>query len=207
MSEKLKVAIVGGFCLIVGAVIGVWGTKTAAQKAADAQVTAAWIPIHATETAEARLTQIALSATPYPTSTETPVFTPTPAYSDAINVMNNFFSWINNAGNKDDLKRSWDLETSGINGLQCREAAGCSFSSFQDWWWKWKVQYKLYDCGSNVVNVEVRYFLRDVLLASTPLAPEYCRYQLVDDHGQLKLNRGDNIEGPGADCSLTITVP
>lgn len=148
-----------------------------------------------------------VTPTPSPTPTLPPTPTQTPAYSDAIIVMNNFFSWINDAGNKEDLRRSWDLETSGAYGLQCREAAGCEFSNFQDWWWQWNVQYKLYDCGFNIVDAELSYYSRDPLLATTPSTPIFMRHQLIDDHGQLKLNRVDYIEGSGADCHLTITAP
>jgi hypothetical protein len=135
------------------------------------------------------------------------IITPTPALSNAIIVVNNFYSWINNAQNKDDLRKAWDLETSGPNGLQCREASGCQYSKFQDSWWLWKVQYKLYDCSSNLVDVELRYFKRDPSITSTPIAPLYVRYQLVQVAGELKIDKGQKIGSPGADCTLAISVP
>jgi len=140
-----------------------------------------------------------------PTETTSP--TSTPSFSEAITVMNNFYSWINDAGNKDDLMRSWNLETSGINGFQCREAAGCDFKKFSDFWFDLKVQYKLYDCGSNLVDVEIRTYNRNPLLASTPTAPTYFRYQLVEVNSELKINKGIAIEGHGADCKLQVSVP
>ena len=183
-------------------------------------------PIQYTQTAEALHTAIAattqaylplvtntstptqtLSNTPTESMTLTPSATPTPKYSDAIIVMNNFYSWINNAGNKDDLRKSWELETSGVNGLQCSESAGCDFIKFRDWWWDWKVQYKLYDCGSNIVDTEQRYYRRDPKLATTPTAPIYIRYQLVVDSGELKINSGHGVEGPGSDCQLKVQGP
>jgi len=168
---------------------------------------AAYGPIYATETAESRLTQFALSATPNPESTSTPILSPTPQYSDAIVVIENFYGWINESGNMADLIRSWNLETSGENGFQCKEAAGCSFSQFQDDWWKWKVLYKLYDCGSNIVDAKLQTYSRDPILATTPGSPFYIRYQLADVAGQLKINGGVPIEGPGADCPLIISSP
>jgi hypothetical protein len=178
-----------------------------AQEVAKAQITSVWAPIRATETAEFRLTQIILSSTPYLTSTSIPVSTPTPKYSDAIVVINNFYSWINDAGNKADLSRSWNLETTGIYGYQCKEAAGCEFPNFQDFWWKWKTYYKLYDCGSNIVDVELQYYSRNPILATTPESIFYIRYQLIDVNGPLKINGAAIIEGPGADCPLIISTP
>jgi hypothetical protein len=133
--------------------------------------------------------------------------TPTLALSNAILTLNNFYSWINNAQNKDDLRKAWDLETSGPNGLQCREASGCQYSKFQDSWWLWKVQYKLYDCGSNLVDVELRYYKRDPSIATAPTAPIYVRYQLVEAAGELKIDKGQKIGSPGVDCTLVISVP
>ena len=217
-------AIIGVGGVIIGAALGYFGTKASAdaqirvaQENANAQVTAVWIqvygPIYTTQTVEARSTERAMlvTFTPIPTSTDTPIAalegTPTESLTDAIIVMNNFYSWINNAGNKDDLLKSWNLETSGLNGFQCREAAGCEFARFRDIWWELKVQYKLYDCGSNLVDVEVRTYHRDPLLASTPNPPFFVRYELVNVNGELLINRGTGIEGPSADCELAVSVP
>ena len=218
---NLGSAIIGVIGIIVGAVLGYLGTKAsadaqirAAQESANGQITAVWIqvygPIYTTQTAEARATErvevAAVTETLHPQLVE-PESTSTQSFSNAIIVMNNFYEWINTARNKNDLLRSWNLETSGINGFQCREAAGCNFSNFQNTWWEQKIQYKLYDCGSNLVDAQLRYYKRDPLLASTPTAPIYLRYQLVDIDGELKINKAESINGPGAECELTISVP
>lgn len=130
-----------------------------------------------------------------------------PAGSNAVVVVSNFYSWVNNAQNKDDFRKAWELETSGPNGLQCREASACQYSKFQDSWWLWKVQYKLYDCGSNVVDAELRYYRRDPGIASASITPIYVRYQLVEVAGELKIDKGQEIGHPGADCILAISVP
>jgi hypothetical protein len=132
---------------------------------------------------------------------------PTSEISKAIVAVNNFYSWINSAQNKDDLKEAWDLETSGPTGLQCREASACQYSTFQAGWWVWKVQYKLYDCSSNQVDAELRYYKRDASLATEPIDPIYVRYQLVEADGKLKIDKGQKIGAPGADCILEISVP
>jgi hypothetical protein len=220
------IPIIGVIGVIIGAILGYLGTKAsadaqiqAAKENANAQITAVWIqvygPINATQTVEAKSTENALSIVKSPpinfSSTDAVTTTqeaPTPEpFSEAITVMNQFYTWINNAGNKDDLLKSWNLETSGINGLQCQEAAGCEYINFRDWWWEWKIQYKLYDCGSNIVDTEQRYYKRDPKLATTPTVPVYIRYQLVNDSGELKLNRGYGIEGPGSECRLKVSVP
>jgi hypothetical protein len=227
-QTNLKPIVINGLFLLLGGLLGglftYLGTKAsaeaqivAAQEAAKAQITSAAIniygPIFTTQTVEARLTERApyIPPTPIPSSTSTEVTsieqTPMEVWSDAIKTMNKFYSWINDAGNKDDLLKSWNLETSGPNGFQCREAAGCEFVRFRDIWWDLKVQYKLYDCGSNLVDVEVRTYHRDPLLASTPSAPFFVRYQLVSVSGELKINKGTGIEGPGADCELIVSVP
>lgn len=223
-QNNLRPIIINGLFLLAGALLGYLGTRTSAdaqiriaQENANVQLTNVWVqvygPINAAQTVEARSTERAtlVTFTPVSTSTDTPIAaldgTPTGSLSPAVDVMNNFYSWINNAGNKDDLLRSWNLETSGTNGFQCREAAGCEFTKFRDTWWDLKVQYNLYDCGSNVVDVEVRTYHRNPLLASTPNAPFFVRYELVNVSGELLINRGTGIEGPGADCDLAISVP
>lgn len=132
---------------------------------------------------------------------------PTPTLSNAIVAVNNFYRWVNDAQTRDDLKKAWDLETSGPAGLQCREASACQYSNFQDSWWVWKVQYKLYDCGSNQVDAELRYYKRDTSIATAPTDPIYVRYQLVEAEGELKIDKGQKIGAPGADCILEISVP
>ena len=223
MNKKLEPpnlwsAIIGVIGLIIGAVFGYFGNKVSAdaqirvaQENANAQITAVWIqvygPIYTTQTAEVKAVGRALSITPADNATVTPEETPTKSFSNAILVMNNFYDWINNARNRDDLLKSWNLETSGPNGLQCNEVSGCDFSKFSDFWLQWNVQYKLYDCGSNIVDTEQSYYDKDPKLATTPTTPAFVRYQLVEDQGELKLNRGTIIEAPGADCKLEISVP
>jgi hypothetical protein len=227
----LTTSLISAFALIIGGIIGnyigykgaeknanaqitaAWegaqGQIRSAQEAAEAQITSAWIPARATETAEVRLTKVALSATPNPESTKTSINSPTLPYSDAIIVMTNFYNWINNAGNSDDLIKSWNLETTGENGFQQREWAAGKLSNFQYFWWQWKVQYKLFDCGSNVVIAEIVYYSRNTKITPTPSeSTKIFKFQLVvDDDRQLKIDSSTSIEGPGVECILSISNP
>jgi len=146
------------------------------------------------------------TATPTYISTSTIDLTPTATYSEAIVTMSNFYSWINNAKTPKDLINSWNLETSGPNGFQCREPSACDFKSFSDWWWSWKAQYNLYDCGSNIVEVELNLYRRDPT-QGTKLHPSDLRYELVDVGGELKIDRGqDDSNIPDYGCELEISI-
>ena len=142
-----------------------------------------------------------------PSESDNVLATTTLEISNAVNVVNNFYSWINIAQNKEDFRKAWDLETSGPNGLQCREASHCLYSNFQDSWWLLKVEYKLYDCGSNLVDAEIRYYRRDPEITTALTDPIYVRYQLVEVARELKIDSGHLLGAPGADCQLEISVP
>jgi hypothetical protein len=199
---------------IIVAVIGVFGTLGAAYLSYLSTKTQIELPIVATQTAEAKSMEkaalVSPSATLASSFTDTPTIvesTPTESFSNAIIVVNNYYDWINTATNTDDFLRSWHLETEGTNGMQCKETTGCDYSKFANFWWAWKTKYELYDCGSNIVHADVRYYLRDPLLVATPTAPYHIRFQLLEVNGDLKIDETMPIEGPGADCKLVISVP
>ncbi len=78
--------------------------------------------------------------------------------------------------------------------------------TYKNYWWKLQVQYKLYDCGSNVVSAELLFYSR----GSTPNSskkPEYVTYELIDENGQLKLNSGTPVPGISSYCELAVSFP
>ncbi len=146
-----------------------------------------------------------------PTPTETASLpiqssTPTPtviALPPAIQVMDQYYKYINHASIPSDLSRAWDLLT---QKLQCNSSDQCKFENYRDFWWGQQVNYRLYDCGSNKVDTELIYYTRN----SQPLAnkaPVYLRYTLVDDNGQLKVNAGESTNGISAYCTLAVSYP
>jgi hypothetical protein len=151
-------------------------------------------------------TQAAMST---PTDTPAPpteIITPTPtelALSPAIQVTDQYFRYINNAAIKDDLSRAWDLMT---QKLQCNPSDQCNFITYRDYWWGLQVHYKLYDCGANIVAVELVYYLRGM----QPLegaSPSYLRYTLAEENNQLRLYSIENIDGISAYCPLSVIYP
>lgn len=135
-------------------------------------------------------------AVPTPSATEN-------AISPAIQTMDQYFTSINKAGIRDDLARAWDLMT---NKLQCNPSDQCNIGHYQDFWWKLQVDYKLYDCGSNAVAAELRFYSR----GGTPnysRSPEYVTYELIEENGQLKLNSAKTGTGISTYCVLAFPVP
>jgi len=197
---------------IIVAMIGVFGTLGAAYLSYLSTKTQIELPIVATQTAEAKSTEKAIlgmiTETSLSSISETPSIdiTPTGSLSNAVIVVSKFYDWINEATTKDDFLRSWKLETEGINGMQCTDSH-CDFSKFADYWWEWKVTYKLYNCGSNIVHAGVQYYPRYSVSAATLTAPYHIRFRLLEVDGELKLNDLTVVEGPGAECKLELSVP
>lgn len=212
--------------ILIAAIIGACATIIAALIAVYGAIRQASLPIEATETAEALHTSIAMTAqtsfyatgtfpppsiptsplvvTPVIAETFTPLPLPLPSYSAAVISVNNFFSLINNAQTADDLLGAWNLES---NSFQCLEAAGCDPVKFQNFWINWKVQYRLYDCGANIVDTAQIYYPKNPLSGSSPTDWFFRRYQLIEEGGQLKINEGSKIESPDTYCPLVISVP
>lgn len=155
-----------------------------------------------------------LAATSLPTESGTAVTAPgikvdmfsaqQSSLSPAIQTMDQYYRYINEARNSDDLGKAWDLLT--IN-LKCNPSDRCNFIQYQDYWWQFRIQYKLYDCGSNTIDTEVIYYARK---SSGPISlarADLTRYQLIDEKGQLKLNSGEAIDQVGATCKLAVSVP
>jgi hypothetical protein len=145
------------------------------------------------------------TATDAPTSTatavSTPSETPTPlVLSPAIKTMDQYYKYINNAGTKDDLQRAWDVLSTRY---RCDLHTNCKFAEYGDWWWTRKVHYKLYDCGSMVIEAELAYYYRDPQRVITPVPPTYVKYWLVNDGGYLKIDGGQIIKEP--DCTEVVS--
>jgi len=124
--------------------------------------------------------------------------------SPAVQTMDQYYQYINNAKNSDDLGKAWTLMT--IN-LKCNPNDRCNFVQYQNYWWQLKVQYKLYDCGSNTIDTELIYYSRKADGPLSSAQTEYIRYQLIEEAGQLMLDSGEPIEAIGANCELAVSAP
>jgi len=151
---------------------------------------------------------IAPSATSVPTSV-TPtleVVVPTDTehlVSPAVQTVDQYFKYINNAGIDDDLQRAWSLLTTK---LQCNPSNQCVFDSYRDFWWKLQAHYKLYDCSSNTVAAEIIYYNRNAT-PNLSKTPDYMMYELLEEDGQLKLNSASVETGISAYCEFTPVSP
>ena len=131
-----------------------------------------------------------------PTATESYI-------APAVLTVDQYFQFINNAGIDDDLRRAWDLLTTK---LQCNPSNQCVFDSYRDYWWKWQMHYKLYNCGSNTVAAEIIYYNRNTT-PNLSKKPEYMMYELLQENGQLKLNSASIESGISAYCKFTAVSP
>lgn len=141
------------------------------------------------------------------TSTVSPSATPdsfTVAYSPAVIAVDRFFRGINEAQTAADLVSSWELESRAFQQI---EPAKGDVTDFQKFWLEWKVQYELYDCGSNTVATAQIYYPRNPNSTATPLRQFYQEYTLVQEDGQLKIDSSNRIASPGPSCRSVILVP
>jgi len=122
--------------------------------------------------------------------------------SPAVQVMDQYYNYINAANISEDLSRAWDLLT---NKLQC-SSNDCKFDDFTSFWMKNQVHYKLYDCGSNMVDTELTFYKRGSQPTGSK-SPVYLRYTLTEENGQLKLDSGEGREGISALCPLAVSYP
>ena len=136
-----------------------------------------------------------------------PPKTSTPLISEQIILVNNFFHWIDVAKSKDDLKKSWDLETSAGFRFKCPGPGFCDFAHFRDWWWEQQVAYKLYDCGAPRVDAVLQYYPRNRLMASTLTAPVTIIYILGRVGGELKINSAAIVQNAVESCRPAVTLP
>lgn len=131
--------------------------------------------------------------TPVPTDAPTPTNTPTPEVSGIIKILDEYFQLINNAGNKLDLQVPWNYLS---RGFQCR-LSSCDIEEYKDFWWSFRIEYKLYDCDTNKVDAELTYFGRSN--DDTPNQTKILRYGFDSD---MKIDSGVFIEGTS--CTLVI---
>jgi hypothetical protein len=136
--------------------------------------------------------------------TQTIISAPTEtALSPAIQVVDQYYKYINNAAIDDDLSRAWDLLT---RKLQCNPSDQCNFETYKNYWWGLQVHYKLYDCGSNIIDAELNHFLRG-LQPLEDITPVYLQIILTEEVGQLKLYSAENVDGISAYCPQAVTYP
>lgn len=125
-------------------------------------------------------------------------------FSSSVETVDQYYRYINNAGNSDDLGKAWAMM---MPTLKCNPGDRCNFVRFQSHWWQLKAQYKLYECGSNTINAEVIYYPRKSAGPHSSAQTEFIQYQVVDENGQMKLDKGELIEEIDAECTLAVTVP
>ena len=112
-----------------------------------------------------------------------------------------FYTGINEAQSKDEFYAPWDMLTSRT---QCFPRYACDISYFQDWWWQWKVAYKLYDCGSNRVIAEELRYPRTGSAAAEEIKPQFWRYEMVVSDERWMINEIKFSQPPGSECPLAL---
>jgi|WetSurMetagenome_2_1015567.scaffolds.fasta_scaffold1215914_2 hypothetical protein len=90
--------------------------------------------------------------------------------------------------------------------FQCNPSDQCDPVTFEKYWLAFQVQYKLYDCGSHTVAAELVYYTRGKAPKPNPQT-HYLQYDLVDENGQLKIDRGDSKSGISNRCTLVPDIP
>lgn len=135
-----------------------------------------------------------------PCTQVTPTSVPSNQLSPAVQIVDFHFRFINLAKDKDELIQSWNLMTSN---LQCNPSDQCQFANFQNWWWQWHVAYEIYDCSSDTVIVRYSLAPRNNP-SSTSATIYYERYTLVEDSGNLKIDRGQLVDGIDNGCIPVI---
>src|SRR5512138_2210882 len=61
--------------------------------------------------------------------------------SPTVQTIDQYFRYINLAKSSEDLGKAWEMMT--IKS-KCNPADRCNFVQFQDFWWNFRVEYKLY---------------------------------------------------------------
>ena len=138
------------------------------------------------------------------TSTPVPDQTLEPSETADVAVVEEFYRSINEAQSLGDLGQPWDMMTT--EG-QCNPRDKCELGYFEQIWWKSKAAYKIFDCDVNrVVVQEVRY-PRDAASASTPTAPRFWSFRLLEVDGTLMISGISSIQVPGDECVLVSETP
>jgi hypothetical protein len=157
------------------------------------------IPIQATQTAEARLTENANvvtmvlleTATIPPSSTQTviPGITPTLLANSGIEFLNHYYSCINDAKQPADLGNCWKSLSPHLQSLSG------TLSDYEKFFFDYRYRYQLFQC-SGKYNVGVKYLLysRPDVNFTTPNGgvndPTYLRYQVDFLNGQWEIVNG-----------------
>ncbi|MGB8982135.1 MAG: hypothetical protein WCC12_09680 [Anaerolineales bacterium] len=148
-------------------------------------------------------------------STPTPTSMPAPAASEkapvsaeitlspAVQTVDQYLRFINEAKSNSELSRAWDLMA---EEFRCNPTDKCSLENFNNRWWSIQIRYKLYDCGPDTVAAELIYYGRNAL-PDLSGSPSYIEYGLIEDGAQLRINRGSVVAGIGASCKLAVSVP
>jgi hypothetical protein len=189
-KPQLSAAKLGGAVLgLVGLALLFVLIRSAMAPAAEPDVSTETVTVpEATYTAPAPTEEI-----PTETATQIPI-------SPAVQTIDQYFTYINEAGVDDDLRQAWDLLTPKF---QC-SSSKCDYNDFRNFWWKNQVQYELYDCGASKVAAKVVYYARN----STPTAkPFYLNLELLEEDGQLKINGASTDTGISSSCELVPSLP
>lgn len=140
-----------------------------------------------------------------------PTFIPTLASTAASSVeiklpvvqtVESYYKQINDAQSPNDLIKLWDMPSSEE---QCNPRyGGCDLSNFQTWWWKWKVIYKIYECGTNTVMAEESRYPREADPATATLKVSFIRFQLLQGDEKIFITKGQAVPQLDAGCVLAI---
>lgn len=138
-----------------------------------------------------------------PATDPVPTSTPVGYVAPAVEVVDKFYKAINEAQTEADLLVPFNMLTT-IAMCNYRIVPYCDATMFQTKWWKLKVTYKLYDCGNNDVISEEMLYPRSDSSPSTPAAPKFWRYELVQNEEGGLINDITATQTPGEGCVLAL---
>lgn len=138
-----------------------------------------------------------------PASKPVPISTPASPIISPVEVVDNFYKKINEAQTETEILAAYNMFT---NEAMCNPkiAANCDTTKFQNKWWQVKVTYKLYDCGDNVVIAEEIRYSRDPSAPSTPDAPKFSRFKLVQTEEGLLIDDLSLAQAVADGCILAL---
>jgi len=130
-----------------------------------------------------------------------PAPVPTVTVADAVATVEKFYKIINDAQTQDGLIPSWVMLTSEE---QCNPRDQCTLAFFQKNWWQWKVVYSLYGCSPTHVVAQETLIPREDNATSTPPAPRYWGYQLIETESGMMISDRRLVQAPEDDCVLMV---
>jgi len=127
--------------------------------------------------------------------------TPSITTADGVATVEKFYKTINVAQTQDGLIPSWMMLTSEE---QCNPRDQCTLGFFQKNWWQWKVVYSLYGCSPTHVVAQETLIPREDNATSTPPAPRYWGYQLIETESGMMISDRRLVQAPEDDCVLMV---